>query len=62
MSKDIIIELEEDRYDSSRYRVVRLVNTVDYNIRQTLSKATVKTLCDGEGTKIVIKPNRNQKG
>ena len=60
--KDIIIELEEDRDGSGRYRVTRLVNTVDYNIRQTLSKDVVKTLCATENTKVVIKPNRTQKG
>lgn len=59
--KDIVIELEEDRYDSSKYRITRLVNTVDYKIRQSLSKKAVEGLCNTEGTKIVIKPNRNQK-
>lgn len=60
--KKVIIELEEV-YQASprRYRVTRLTNTVEFDIRQTISKEEAQTLISRDHTKVVVKPNRHQK-
>ena len=59
--KESIIELEEAYQEHGYYRVTRLTNTVEFHIRQRLGLDEVEKLIDRDHTKVVVKPNRQQK-
>ncbi len=60
--KQVVIELEELSHDNLKYKVTRLVNTVDYTIGQILMRQEVKDLITHKPQiKTVVKPNRKQK-
>lgn len=64
MPKETIIELEEvyQSHNPRLYRVTRLTNTVEFRIRETMPQDKVQELIDRDHTKVVVKPNRQQKG
>ena len=50
--------LEQERHSSGTYRVVQMENTVEFNVRQRLTRRDVESIMERRGSravKVVIK-------